>query len=277
MIKRRADFSEDEDKTPFFLSTGDLMAALLLIFVLLLAATLLRLQQQYGRKVQMADTYKRMSEEYWDMSEEYKAIAETYRQLQEDLYNDLYDQFKDDIEAWHAVIDRDSLSIRFLEPDVLFGRGDDQVTAKFRAILDDFFPRYIGVLMADKYRDNIEEIRIEGHTSSEWESDVGADEAYFNNMALSQNRTRNTLRYCRGRIDNHAVWAWVRGKLTANGLSSSKLIRVDSVEDKKASRRVEFRVRTDAEQRIAQILRRAGQNRNAEARHPLNAPDPPRL
>jgi hypothetical protein len=47
---------------------------------------------------------------------------------------------------------------------------------------------------------------------------------------------------------------WAKEKITANGLSSSKLILdKDGREDKEASRRVEFRVRTDAEKRIEAI------------------------
>lgn len=43
--------------------------------------------------------------------------------------------------------------------------------------------------------------------------------------------------------------------VTANGLSSSKLVyNDDGTEDKARSRRVEFRTRTNAENRIVQIL-----------------------
>jgi outer membrane protein OmpA-like peptidoglycan-associated protein len=48
---------------------------------------------------------------------------------------------------------------------------------------------------------------------------------------------------------------WLKTHLTANGLSSAKVIRqADGEEDPLRSRRVEFRVRTDADGRIATIL-----------------------
>jgi hypothetical protein len=48
---------------------------------------------------------------------------------------------------------------------------------------------------------------------------------------------------------------WLKQFVTANGLSSSRLIRdADGLEDPDRSQRVEFRVRTDAEVRIAKIL-----------------------
>ena len=47
---------------------------------------------------------------------------------------------------------------------------------------------------------------------------------------------------------------WAKTKLTANGLSSSKPILKNGIEDKEKSRRVEFRVRTNAESRMVKIL-----------------------
>jgi outer membrane protein OmpA-like peptidoglycan-associated protein len=122
-------------------------------------------------------------------------------------------------------------------------------------ILDDFFPRYIKLLFT-KYKDNIEEIRIEGHTSSEWmEYKIDPETAYFKNMKLSQDRTRSVLIYVLQMIKADKLKQWARGKITANGLSSSKLIiKPNGEEDKEASRRVEFRVRTDAESQIGKIL-----------------------
>jgi hypothetical protein len=47
---------------------------------------------------------------------------------------------------------------------------------------------------------------------------------------------------------------WLRGLVTANGLSSSHLIYTKSgAEDKNLSRRVEFRVRTNAEKQLEDI------------------------
>ena len=46
---------------------------------------------------------------------------------------------------------------------------------------------------------------------------------------------------------------WLRGLITANGLSSSHLIMRNGKEDKDLSRRVEFRVRTNAEKQLEDI------------------------
>jgi outer membrane protein OmpA-like peptidoglycan-associated protein len=124
----------------------------------------------------------------------------------------------------------------------------------FKEILDNFFPRYIAILGNQKYREDIEEIRIEGHTSSEGRVGMTQEEAYFYNMDLSQVRTCEVLQYVlrSWHLQNKE---WIKERLTANGLSSSKLVLYkNGTENKEKSRRVEFRVRTNAEKRIVKIL-----------------------
>jgi outer membrane protein OmpA-like peptidoglycan-associated protein len=77
-------------------------------------------------------------------------------------------------------------------------------------------------------------------------------------MELSQSRTRSTLQYVLLLPTVAEQKSWLAGKVTANGLSSSRLVlSSDGLENAKASQRVEFRVRTNAETRIGQILREA--------------------
>ena len=42
-------------------------------------------------------------------------------------------------------------------------------------------------------------------------------------------------------------------KITANGLSSSQPIIINGIEDKERSRRVEFRIRTNADEKMAEL------------------------
>ena len=230
--------NEYHEENPYALSIGDLMAALLLIFILLLAATLLKLQDEFESK---------------------SKIAEEYKAIQDDLYADLFEEFKYDLSKWSAEIDRLTLSIRFKEPDVLFERGSSEIRQRFLEILNEFFPRYINVLIQPKYKNNIEEIRIEGHTSSEGlAGDENLENAYFYNMKLSQDRTRSVLKYVLNTIENEDNKLWTKFRVTANGLSSSKLILYSNgTENKEVSRRVEFRVRTNAEEIIREMLRLA--------------------
>ena len=215
------------DENPFGLSLGDLMAGLLLIFVLLLSFVMLNFSEQEDRLLE---------------------IVKTYMKLREDLYLDLKKEFEQDLERWNAVLDRDRISVRFREPTVLFKPGSCEVQSAFQEILKEFFPRYLRILSGPKYVKNITEIRIEGHTSSEWSEEVSQEHAYILNMELSQCRTRRVLQYVLQIPDITGKKDWLKQYLTANGLSSSKLItNPDGRENPEESRRVEFRVRTNAE------------------------------
>ena len=115
----------------------------------------------------------------------------------------------------------------------------------------------MAILNSDKYRDEIEEVRIEGHTSTEWTRRSTPMESYFRNMELSQNRTRSTLHYIMSLDSMKKHENFMIEKVTANGLSYSKRIMINGKEDKKLSRRVEFRIRTKAERKLDQILAKA--------------------
>jgi len=221
-MKKRREKNNSGEENVFSLSTGDLMAGLLFIFILLLMGALLQVQEK---------------------AEQDEEIVKRYDQIKTQLYIDLQEEFKEDLTVWRATIDS-TLSIRFQEPSMLFDEAKADLKPRFMEILDDFFPRYIAVLSRPQYKDNIEEVRIEGHTNS--------NGGYFSNMELSQNRTRTVLQYCLGMMPQKEE-EWLRGLITANGLSSSHLIMRNGKEDKDLSRRVEFRVRTNAEKQLEDI------------------------
>jgi outer membrane protein OmpA-like peptidoglycan-associated protein len=216
-----------------WVAVSDLMGGLMMVFLLIAVIYMVQLEIE-TRKI--------------------KDVALLYDRLRTQLYEDLYDEFQDDLPHWGAEINRD-LSVRFYNTEVLFAHGDDKIKPAFREILNDFFPRYVKIITSSKYRDDIIEIRIEGHTSSDWGTATDTDVAYIKNMALSQSRTRTTLAYLLDLDDVNGNKLWLKEHLTANGLSSSKLVISGGVEDGIRSRRVEFRLRTDAESRIAEILK----------------------
>lgn len=221
MKKKTVEYKEREENA-FAMSTGDLMAGLLFIFILLLMGALLRVQEK---------------------AEQDEEIVKRYDQIKTQLYIDLQEEFKEDLTVWRASIDS-TLCVRFQEPAMLFDYDKAVLKPLFKDILNDFFPRYIQVLKRNEYKDNIVEIRIEGHTDSSGD--------YFYNMMLSQDRTRSVLQYCFSLMDE-AEKDWARSLITANGLSSSQPILVEGKEDKDLSRRVEFRVRTNAEKQLEDI------------------------
>lgn len=217
------------------MAISDLMSGLMIVFLLVAISYMQNVSQ----------SKKRITD-----------IVVTYNNTQVSLYENLMEEFKEDLPRWGASIDQQTLSISFFEPEILFKSGEAAITPRFKEILKEFFPRYISILFSDKFKDSIAEIRIEGHTSSEWaSSQTNADDAYFYNMELSQQRTLSVLRYCTGLINDSETRKYIRRFITANGLSSSKLVYTeDGKEDKARSRRVEFRTRTNAERKIVQIL-----------------------
>ncbi len=84
-----------------------------------------------------------------------KKVAVAYQELQTDLYRELWEEFKEDLPNWKAIIEKETLTIRFEEPEVLFSIGSAEITDKFQLILEDFFPRYVRIISSDKYRNNI--------------------------------------------------------------------------------------------------------------------------
>jgi len=231
--RKKINTEQEQDQNPFALSTGDMMSVLMFIFILLLSAMMLQVQKQS----EQVDKNRKQDEE----------SIKKYNELKDGLYNQLVDVFKDDTLKWKVSIRRDSMSIVFTEPDVLFDYNKYVLKPAFKEILDDFYPRYIEVLYDSTYRNDIEEIRIEGHTDSRGD--------YYSNMALSQNRTRSVLEYCL-KLDTTAEYHdWSKSKITANGLSSSHLILDENnVENMDLSRRVEFRIKTKAEKYLEKIL-----------------------
>ena len=182
-----------------------------------------------------------------------REIAVSWRATEVELYAALAHEFAGDIGNWNAELERETLVFRFKAPEVLFAPARSRLRPGFRATLDRFFPRYMAVLW--RFRDSIEEVRIEGHTSSDWEG-ADATEAYFRNMALSQARTRTVLEHCLSTPDAGPYVAWARRHITANGLSSSRPRTRGGTEDRHASRRVEFRVKTNTKARMIRILER---------------------
>ncbi len=222
------------DKEEHWIPLSDLMTGLMMMFMLVAIIFMVKVEGD-AKKV--------------------KDIALIYDEMRAQLYQDLHSEFEKNLPTWGAELNHD-LTLRFKEPNVLFDTGKDTLKPKFVEILDDFFPRYIRILSAEKYRNSIEEIRIEGHTSSVWVGSASPDDAYFFNMALSQSRTRSALQHVLTLPQVQEQQAWLKSHLTANGLSSSKLIyHPDGTESKEGSQRVEFRVRTNADARISEILK----------------------
>ena len=217
---------------------SDMMAALMMVFLLISVV--------YGAQT------KQQSLQLEERSQKISTIAEAYSDNRAQIYSPLDKKFSDRFEEWSAVLDKDTLTLRFNDPALLFEPGSSQLTQRFQEILSDFWVEYTEIL--ELHSDQIREVRIEGHTSSEW-SGSDSTTSYFNNMRLSQQRTRTTLEYCYYLTPVNKQ-EWVRTYVTANGMSFSRPVRDQSgQEDPTASRRVEFTIVVDSKSTLEEIGR----------------------
>ena len=220
-------------------SISDLMSGLMIIFLFIAVSFMSRVVDENIQIKKQQETVEN--------------IVTTYEETKVSIYDDLYSEFKDDMKSWNMEIDKDG-TIRFKEPDIFFEKGKSDLKPEFEEMLDSFFPRYIN-LIYENHKDKVEAIRIEGHTSSEWEENATKKESYFKNMELSQDRTRNVLEYIMNIKSILKYEDWLIDKITANGMSYSKrVMNDDNTENKEASRRVEFKVITNSEETINEIL-----------------------
>lgn len=182
-------------------------------------------------------------------------VASDYQYIKNNLGRALCNEFAKNLSEWHAECDPQALVIRFNSPDVLFDTGKSVLKPKFVTILNDFFPRYNHIIYSKQFKDSIEEIRIEGHTSSKWGQGIPIENAYFANMQLSQARTQTVLQHVLTlqKIQNKD---WLKKHVTANGLSSSHpILNKDGSENAIASQRVEIRIKTNADNRLDEMFK----------------------
>jgi outer membrane protein OmpA-like peptidoglycan-associated protein len=230
-------------KDNFWIPYADLMTVLMVVFLFLSIA--------YMGSYQLKKN-------------EQDKIFKDYKETKENLYNDLNEEFKNDFKKWNLELDKD-LSIKFTNPQVLFDDGKSVITPKFKQILTSFFPKYLSIVLQEKYKNKISEIRIEGHTNNIPIHET--DDAYIDNIKLSQDRSRNVLQFLRSLPfyknlspeKEHVLQFWI----TANGLSygrtldkNNKLTFISNSKiDIEKSRRVEFKIVTTSEILVDEVLK----------------------
>ena len=224
---------KNEDEA--WLSVSDLMAGLMMVFLFISII--------YSR-----DAAKR--------ERNVTEVVYEWQQNEAQILAALIKEFEKDLVKWNAEIKKETLTIRFKSPEVLFEQGKSNIKENFKEILNDFMPRFL-LLLNTEFKDNIAEVRIEGHTSSDWRGKEGK-EAFIKNMELSQARTRTVMNYTLRMPELNRISGWMTKTISANGLSSSKLIPMSEegpfIENKEASRRVDFAVRTKTKEALFNIL-----------------------
>ena len=222
--------SED---TPW-VSVSDLMSGLMLVFLCIAVLFMREVKQDRDR---------------------YADVAEQYSETRVGIQEALEEAFPTGNPEGAEVIPG-ALIIRFLDKDAGYADAQETVPLGFKQKLEPFTTKLLDILESDDFKDHVVELRIEGHTSSGWANST-AQQAYLKNMDLSQARSLNVLKYILAlpRVTGQPkTEQWLKQVVRANGMSSSALLPSAEAEDPAQSKRVEFRIVTDADKRLESLL-----------------------
>ncbi len=246
--------------TSYWQSYSDMMAALLLMFVLIMSFTLLQSLKSYQEKIeeetiaqqQLDEKQKQLSETQKELNDQKDLLNEQQQKLQNliGIKSELIEALSKEFENsdMSIVVDAQTGAIAF-DSSVLFDYDDYELKKTAKKFLNEFFPKYFDVLMSDEFQPYISEIIIEGHTDDEG--------TYIYNLNLSQKRAFSIAEYCldsKNKLLSRDKLNTLKTILTANGKSSNNLIlKADGSVDKDASRRVEFKFRLKDDEMIQEM------------------------
>ena len=215
-----------------WISLSDLMTGLMLVFLLIVVM----------------------------MQENTQKTLVRYENTKREIHDALQKKFAHELQSDKVKISQD-LVVRFQETEALFEQDQATLSPYYKKVLDDFIPKYLTVLQDERFRENIQEVRIEGHTGNVSQRHP----EYTDLVALSQKRARAILRYF---VSSGAFKdlpkrdkQFLRFKLMANGFGNGRMVDeegkyvLNSSKLPQNTRRVEFRIMTDAEQKLEEALR----------------------
>lgn len=212
----------------YWQSYSDMMAALLLIFVLMIAITLAIYRQKTDdldtTRMELSAAQSQLDATIEDLELSNEELASSLAQLQlayeqealtkEELNNayleienarqeltttkqelqDIVGIRTDIIGALQSAFSNSSMKVDAqtgsitFSSDVLFRYNSSLLTADSKETLQSIIPMYLDVLLQDQFRDYIAEIIIEGHTDT--------DGGYQSNMELSYARANAVAEFC---------------------------------------------------------------------------------
>lgn len=212
----------------YWQSYSDMMAALLLIFILMIAITLAIYRQKTNdldrtrleldtAQSQLDKTIEDLEKSNGELETSLAQLQQAYDQAaltQEELNNayleienarqeltttkqelqDIVGIRTDIIGALQSAFSNSAMKVDAqtgsitFSSDVLFRYNSASLTADSKEILKNIIPMYLDVLLQDQFRDYIAEIIIEGHTDT--------DGGYQSNMELSYARANAVAEFC---------------------------------------------------------------------------------
>ena len=212
----------------YWQSYSDMMAAMFLMFVLIMSVLFIQSQEQ---NIQL---------------EEQKQQINRILGVKPELIADL----KKELEGFEVYIDESTGDIEF-KSDILFDYNMNDLKPVGTEFLSGFMPKYLNVILSEKYLPSIAEIIIEGHTD-----DIGG---YLSNLTLSQERALSVAEFVVGENSPFVSGTereMLRKIITVTGKSYTNPIYIDESKsqiDRDRSRRVELKFRLKDDETIEQL------------------------
>jgi outer membrane protein OmpA-like peptidoglycan-associated protein len=215
--------ADDHEDTGLASSLTDLMTSLMVIFILLLVATLNNAHQQ-GQNTRN------------------NIIQELRKELR------LLGNGKNGGNIEVDTDPNDPLGLVVIVPQHLlnFPFGQSQIPHGGKEFLKQFIPKFVGVVCSDRFRNDISSVVIEGHTDP-----VGSDEY---NIGLSQNRATAVVEQSLAALNDPGQTTCLERILSVSGRGKGESLGQEkrlTEEQMAEQRRVQFKVRVkSAEERV---------------------------
>ncbi len=207
--------THNEDGANFWQSYSDLMAAMLLMFILIMSLTILQSMKLYESQQKELHQLKSAKENIID------ELSTTFKQSD-----------------FEVQVDQKTGAVTF-NSEILFDFAKSDLKPEGKKFLKKFLPEYFKVILSEENVDYVSEIIIEGHADTDGE--------YMHNLELSQDRAYSVASFCleeNSGIVSDDQLKTLRKIVTANGRSFSDPVRNSNGKINKAkSRRVEIKFR----------------------------------
>jgi chemotaxis protein MotB len=207
----------------YWMSYADLMSAMLMVFALLLTLVIL---------------------DYRELLEAKEKEIQEVVSVKTEIIQALTEEFKESNVS--IEIDQQTGAIR-LPGNILFEVNSSQISAAGKEFLKGFIPKYTGILLQERFQDDISTLIIEGHTDKQG--------TYLHNMELSQERAYSVLRFIYSdELPSFPEKELSQSYMTANGRSFNVPLHNKKGEyDANLSRRVEILFRLKEDDKIIEI------------------------
>lgn len=161
-------FKHEEENN--WISISDIMTGLMVIFMFLAISYIIKVQKSQKVIIQIAgkleiplDSISDYFQDITDQKESIIRIIAEYKNEKDALYKVLNENFEKDFKKWNVTLDKETLTIRFNGKGTKFEGKSDRLRSTFIEQLNIFIPKYLSIINNEKYKNIIEEIRIEGH------------------------------------------------------------------------------------------------------------------